>query len=26
VLKPGGRLVTRHSYVVESGQPGAQKV
>jgi alkaline phosphatase D len=26
VLKPGGKLVTRHSYVVESGQPGAHKV
>ena len=25
VTKPGGKLVTRHSYVVESGQPGAQK-
>ena len=26
VLKPGGKLITRHSYVVESGRPGAQKV
>ncbi|MED5448409.1 MAG: alkaline phosphatase D family protein, partial [Planctomycetota bacterium] len=25
VTKPGGKLVTRHTYVVESGQPGAQK-
>ena len=26
VLKPGGKLITRHSYVVESGRPGAQQV